>query len=92
MQAALTALSLTWLNPHVYVDTVLLLGSLSAQFPSRFGFASGGVMASILFFYSLGFGARFLAPLMAKPVSWRILDALIAAIMLSIAWTLIAHA
>ena len=92
MQAAVTALSLTWLNPHVYVDTVLLLGSLSAQFPSRFGFALGGVLASILFFYTLGYGARLLAPVMAKPISWRILDALIACIMFSIAWSLIWHA
>lgn len=91
VQAAITALSLTWLNPHVYVDTVLLLGSLSAQFPSRTGFAIGGVLASVCFFYALGYGARLLAPIMARPVSWRVLDALIAAVMFSIAFSLVYH-
>ncbi len=91
-QAAVTAFSLTWLNPHVYVDTVLLLGSLSAQFSSRFGFALGGVFASTMFFYALGYGARLLAPIMKRPSSWRVLDGMIALIMFSIASSLIWHA
>lgn len=88
-KAVLTVLALTWLNPHVYVDTVLLLGALSAQFPSVIGFGVGASLASFMFFFALGYGARLLAPIMARPVSWRVLDAGIALVMWSIAFSLL---
>lgn len=83
--ALLTALALTWLNPHVYLDTVVLLGAISAQYPSKWVFAAGAVMASFTFFFALGFGARLLAPLFARPRAWQVLEALIALIMWGIA-------
>ncbi|GAA1439086.1 LysE/ArgO family amino acid transporter [Leifsonia poae] len=86
-----TTLALTWLNPHVYLDTVLLLGSLSASHgdPGRWVFGAGAVLASILWFGLLGFGARFLAPVFARPVAWRILDGAIAVLMLVLAVLLV---
>ncbi|WP_081780887.1 LysE/ArgO family amino acid transporter [Sulfitobacter noctilucicola] len=84
-RAILTLLGLTFLNPHVYLDTVVLLGSISAQYPDRLAFGTGAVTASFCFFFTLGYGARLLAPLFAKPVSWQILDALIALTMWAIA-------
>ncbi|MFD4673976.1 LysE/ArgO family amino acid transporter [Lentzea sp. NPDC058450] len=83
----LTALALTWLNPHVYLDTVLLLGSIAA---GRWLFGVGAVTASITWFVALGYGARLLSPLFAKPRSWRVLDGLIAAVMITLGVTLIA--
>jgi L-lysine exporter family protein LysE/ArgO len=88
--AVATALALTWLNPHVYLDTVLLLGSVaSTHDEQRWWFAGGAVVGSILWFTSLGFGARLLAPLFAKPVAWRILDGIIAVVMFAIAASLL---
>ena len=84
-RAILTLLALTWLNPHVYLDTVVLLGSISAQYPDRLAFGVGAVLASFAFFFALGYGARLLSPLFARPVSWRVLDALIALTMWAIA-------
>lgn len=84
-QALLTVLGLTWLNPHVYLDTVVLLGSISAQYPDRLAFGTGAALASMCFFFSLGYGARLLSPLFARPVSWRILDGIIAVTMWAIA-------
>jgi L-lysine exporter family protein LysE/ArgO len=81
----LTLLALTWLNPHVYLDTVVLLGSISAQYDNRLAFGVGAVMASFVFFFSLGYGARLLSPLFARPRSWQILDGLIALTMWAIA-------
>ena len=81
----LTVLALTWLNPHVYLDTVVLLGSISAQYENRLVFGAGAVTASFVFFFALGYGAQVLKPLFARPRSWQILDALIAATMWSIA-------
>ncbi|MCZ4256728.1 LysE/ArgO family amino acid transporter [Sulfitobacter sp. G21635-S1] len=81
----LTLLALTWLNPHVYLDTVVLLGSISAQYPDRLAFGSGAVVASFCFFFSLGYGARLLSPLFASPYSWQVLDAVIAVTMWAIA-------
>lgn len=81
----LTLLALTWLNPHVYLDTVVLLGSISAQYDNRLAFGVGAVCASFVFFFSLGYGARLLSPLFAKPRSWQILDGLIAVTMWAIA-------
>lgn len=88
-RALLICLALTWLNPHVYLDTVMLLGSVSAQYPSGFSFALGAMSASFVFFFSLGYGARVLAPVFAKPSAWRVLDLLIGAIMWAIAAKLI---
>jgi len=71
-------LAFTWLNPHVYLDTVVLLGSISTRYGEhRAGFALGAMTASCLFFFSLGYGARLLRPLFANPKAWRVLDALI---------------
>ena len=85
------ALAFTWLNPHVYLDTVVLVGSLSARFSGldRLGFAGGAMTASVVWFYGLGFGARLLAPIFARPMAWRILDALIACVMWAIAFSLV---
>jgi len=88
--ALATALALTWLNPHVYLDTVLLLGSVaSTHGDERWWFAGGATLGSVLWFTSLGFGARLLAPLFAKPRAWRILDGLIALVMLTLAVMLV---
>jgi L-lysine exporter family protein LysE/ArgO len=80
-------LALTWLNPHVYLDTVVLIGSVAnAHGPSgRWWFAVGACVASTVWFYGLGFGARFAARLLITPRAWQILDLLIAATMLLIA-------
>jgi L-lysine exporter family protein LysE/ArgO len=81
-RVVLTCLALTWLNPHVYLDTVVLIGSISTQFDEGKGwFAAGAMLASFTFFFSLGFGARLLKPLFARPVTWRVLDIAIGLIM-----------
>ena len=85
----LTCLALTWLNPHVYLDTVVLLGSISAQYLSAPAFAFGAVTASFGFFFGLGYGARMLAPVFARPRAWQILDALIGVVMWAIAAKLV---
>lgn len=84
--AVFTALALTWLNPHVYLDTVLLLGSVANQQgeAERWWWAAGAILASFTWFTVLGFGARLLRPFFAKPSSWRVLDALIALVMLAL--------
>ncbi len=87
--AVLTLLALTWLNPHVYLDTVVLIGSISAQYPDRLAFGAGAVLASFVFFASLGYGARGLAPLFARPRAWQVLDAIIALTMWAIAFKLL---
>lgn len=85
-----TAMALTWLNPHVYLDTVVLLGSISATHGAdRWWFGVGAAVGSTIWFTALGFGARLLRPLFAKPVAWRILDGTIAVVMLSIAVSLV---
>lgn len=77
-RVALTALSLTWLNPHVYVDTVLLLGSVAvAQNDGKWHFAVGAILASLCWFAALGYASRFLSRVFASAISWRVLDALI---------------
>jgi L-lysine exporter family protein LysE/ArgO len=82
----LTVLALTFLNPHVYLDTVILLGSISNQFGSdKWFFVIGATIASFLWFTSIGFGAKSASRFMSRPIFWKILDSLIAAIMLSIA-------
>lgn len=88
--AILTALALTWLNPHVYLDTLVLLGSIGATYgDGRWLFGLGAAIGSVVWFTALGFGSRLLRPLFAKPVAWRILDALIAVVMLAIAVSLL---
>ena len=88
--AIATCLALTWLNPHVYLDTVLLLGSVaSTHHENRWFFAAGAVSGSILWFTALGFGARALAPLFARPLAWRVLDAVIALVMITLAVLLV---
>jgi L-lysine exporter family protein LysE/ArgO len=85
----LTCLALTYLNPHVYLDTVLLLGAVAQQHPHRWLFGIGAAAASAVWFAALGLGAHRLAPLLARPAAWRILDALIAVVMLTVAATLL---
>ncbi|WP_291752813.1 LysE family transporter [Cellulomonas sp. 73-92] len=81
-----TTLGLTFLNPHVYLDTVLLLGAMAAQHGAlRWGFAAGAGAASALWFTGLGFGAARLRPLLARPGAWRVLDLAVAAVMLVLA-------
>ncbi|MCG7392630.1 LysE/ArgO family amino acid transporter [Microvirga sp. ACRRW] len=81
-RVVLTCLAFTWLNPHVYLDTVVLIGSISTQFENGKGlFATGAMLASFTFFFSLGYGARLLKPLFARPVTWRVLDIAIGIIM-----------
>ena len=81
-----TTLALTFLNPHVYLDTVLLLGSIGNQYGHlRWVFALGASTASLLWFSSVGFGARLASRLMSRPLTWRVLDSVIAVVMLLIA-------
>ena len=90
LRAALsTCLALTWLNPHVWLDTVVLLGAVGAQYDNRPAFALGGMSASFAFFFGLGYGARLLAPLFARPQSWRVLDLIVGLVMWTIAVQLI---
>lgn len=89
-RAILTCLALTWLNPHVYLDTVVLLGSLSAKFDTaRYSFALGASLASFSFFFALGYGARYLAPAFARPATWRVLEVFIGTTMWAIAVSLL---
>ena len=90
ISALLMCLAFTWLNPHVYLDTVILIGSISTQYESqRIYFAAGAVFASFVFFFSLGYGSRRLAPLFARPAAWRVLNTLIGIVMLAIAANLV---
>ncbi|MEN0024209.1 LysE/ArgO family amino acid transporter [Microbacterium sp. LWO14-1.2] len=87
----LTVLALTWLNPHVYLDTVLMLGSIAATHgDDRWLFAAGAIVASILWFTALGFGARYLGRWLRTERSWRILDGIIAVVMIALAISLVA--
>ena len=89
----LACLAITWLNPHVYLDTVVLLGTISTQFPGDEAlFAAGAVSGSFLFFFALGYGATRLRPVFAKPAAWRILEGVIALVMWAIALKLILSA
>ena len=85
-----TVLALTWLNPHVYLDTVLMLGSVAATHGAeRWVFAAGAMLASILWFTALGFGARHLGRWLRTPRAWRMLDAIIAVVMIVIGISLV---
>jgi L-lysine exporter family protein LysE/ArgO len=89
LEVILTCLALTWLNPHVYLDTVVLLGALANEHrDDRWLFGIGAVTASAVWFVSLGLGARRLAGLFATPLTWRILDGLIAVMMIGLGFSL----
>jgi L-lysine exporter family protein LysE/ArgO len=81
--AVAACLAFTFLNPHVYLDTVVLLGSLSAAFKGaeRVAYGAGAALASFVWFFALGYGARLLAPVFAKPAAWRVLDLVIGIVM-----------
>jgi len=85
----LTVLAFTWLNPHVYLDTVVLIGSISAQYDDRLSFAIGAMVSSFVFFFSLGYGASILTPVFARPRAWQVLDVVIGVVMLGIALKLV---
>lgn len=85
-----TCLAFTWLNPHVYLDTVMLIGSISTQYVGqKIEFTIGAVASSFIFFFSLGYGARILRPFFENPKSWKVLDFFIGCIMWAIAFSLI---
>lgn len=85
----LSALAVTLLNPHVYLDTVLLIGSLGAQQTEPGAYVAGAASASLLWFATLALGAAWLAPWLARPATWRLLDLLVAVMMFSVAYQLI---
>ena len=90
LSVAGTCLLLTWANPHVYLDTVVLLGSISAQYaPHSLAFGLGASLGSLLFFAALGFGARLLAPVFANATAWVVLEVLIGLVMWLIAYFLV---
>ncbi|MFF8835831.1 LysE/ArgO family amino acid transporter [Streptomyces sp. NPDC015130] len=90
-RAVLTCLAMTWLNPHVYLDTVLLLGSLASDRGDlRWAFGVGAAAASLGWFFALGFGARLLSGVLSRPKAWRVLDGLVAATMLAMGGMLVA--
>lgn len=81
-----TALAITWLNPHVYLDTLVLLGSVAGGHgEGRWWFAAGAMVGSLVWFTALGYGARLLRPVFARPGAWRVLDAVIAVVMVALA-------
>ncbi len=88
----LSALAVTLLNPHVYLDTVLLIGSLGAQQTEPGAYVVGAASASLLWFFTLALGAAWLAPWLARPGTWRILDLLVAVMMFTVAFQLISAA
>ena len=83
---------MTLLNPHVYLDTVLLIGSLGAQQPVPGAYALGAASASLIWFFTLALGAAWLAPWLARPTTWRLLDLAVAAMMFAVAAQLLLHA
>ena len=88
-KTVLTCLGFTWLNPHVYLDTVVMLGSISTQFENTASFALGAISASFVFFFSLGFGASKLTRYFEKPRTWRVLENLIGILMIFLGITLV---
>ena len=88
-KTVLTCLGFTWLNPHVYLDTVVMLGSISTQFENTVTFALGAISASFVFFFSLGFGASKLTRYFEKPRTWRVLEYLIGILMIFLGITLV---
>ena len=91
--ALIATLAVTLLNPHVYIDTVLLLGSIAGQFqaPDHLAFGAGAITSSFLWFFSLSIGATFLAPLFRREISWRILDSFVGVVMWAIGFSIAGH-
>jgi L-lysine exporter family protein LysE/ArgO len=89
--AIAACLAFTFLNPHVYLDTVVLLGSLSARFEGtgRVAYGAGAALASFIWFFGLGYGARLLEPVFARPAAWRVLDVIIGVVMAALAISLV---
>ncbi len=93
LATVVTCIALTWLNPHVYLDTVMLLGSVAdSHGVGRWWFAGGAAVGSVLWFSALGYGARLLRPLFARPAAWRVLDIVIAVVMAGLGLGLLASA
>lgn len=91
-RAVLLTLALTWLNPHFYLDAVLMLGTVANSFGAdRWWFFAGTLVASVLWFFGLGYGARLLRGLFARPTAWRVLDSAIAVVMGTLGVGLLAH-
>ncbi len=92
-QAVLLTLAITLLNPHVYLDTVVIVGGIAGTLSpvAKVLFLCGAVAASALWFFALGFGARLLLPLFRRPLTWRLLDAAIGVVMWLIAWGLLRY-
>lgn len=90
-RVVLACLAFTFLNPHTYLDTMVLLGTLSTRYEARWAFAVGACVASALWFSILGFGGRLLIPVFRKPAAWRVLDAAMAIFMLSLCALLLAR-
>ena len=91
-RAVMLTLALTWLNPHFYLDAILMLGTVANSFgPDRWWFLLGSLTASVLWFFGLGFGARLLRGLFARPGAWRVLDSGIAVLMGGLGVGLLAH-
>lgn len=90
-KAIAMVLALTFLNPHVYLDTVLLIGSIAAPYADevKYFFTLGAISASFLWFFSLGYGARLLTPLFSKAITWKVLNIMIGVVMWAIAWQLL---
>ena len=87
-----TSLALTFLNPHVYLDTVILLGAIANQFPGKtWYFATGAMLGSLIWFTSIGYGAKAASKYMSNPVFWKVLDLLIAGVMFGVAAYLAFH-
>lgn len=90
--AVLHALAFSFLNPWVYIDTIVLVGGVSVKYEladDRLVFLFGAIAASMIWFYGLGYGAKKLAPIFERPIAWRILDVFIAGVMITVAWMLI---
>ena len=90
--ALIQVVAFTLLNPHVYLDTVLLIGSLGAQQPVPGAYALGAASASLIWFFTLALGAAWLAPWLSRPTTWRLLDLAVAAMMFAVAAQLLLHA
>lgn len=88
--ALISCLAVTWLNPHVYLDTVFLLGAVATQYGAeRWVFGAGAISGSTAFFVALGYGGARLQPVFARPLAWRVLDTAVALVMWSVAASLI---
>lgn len=87
-KAVVTILALTWLNPHFYLDMFVLLGTVANNYSHRWAFAGGAALASVIWFFGLGFGSRLLGPLFSRPRAWQLLDGAIGVVMFAIAFGL----